>query len=164
VNVLVPDCLGRKLASLVLVYNRAHDLTKLIIIDIILLEICEVQPHIFVRFNCSKRSNMGLFDSFIGQAATLVVLLAVSSLLISKKEPLLKAIGAIFALAALMQLLRSPAVMWAIVLAALVYVAYLGLQYAKKAKGKKKASEERFCARCGHAAHSVECPICGCRR
>lgn len=106
---------------------------------------------------------MGFFDNFIGQAVTLIVVVAVAFWLLHQKSLLLKLIGGIFCLFGLVQLLRSPSVIGAIAIVALIYLVFLALKSAKKAKDKKKAAAAPFCAKCGHAAHSASCPVCGCR-
>ena len=106
---------------------------------------------------------MWMFDNFVGEAITLVIIASIGFWLVSQRNLLVRLIGGVFCLLGLVQLLRSPSVLAAISLLGMVYIVFLVVRAIRRARHDRQAAATPFCPRCGHASHPAACPTCGCR-
>ena len=111
-----------------------------------------------------KGDTMWIFDNFVAEAMTLVIIAAIGYWLLSQKNAMLRLVGAMLCLAGLLQLLKSPSVLAAISLAGMIYIVFLAVRAARRAqRERRQVATTLFCARCGHVSHLAICPTCGCR-
>jgi hypothetical protein len=82
---------------------------------------------------------MWYFNSFIGQAITIVIIATIAFSLVIQKNWIPRLIGGIFCLLIIVQLVMAPSVLAAISLTGMIYVVFLVVRTIKRSKTDKKA-------------------------